>query len=438
MICIRLLAALACTLLLTNSCNRPSDCCDGPVYVKPAPLPPLVTISLIDRNGLSETISVPDRIKQYQTVNFLTSQPYQKVLRVFARNSCGDITAIVTTYHVNGQVKQYLEVVNNRAFGYYREWHENGTMKLETKIIGGSPDICPGSEKSWLFDEVSKVWNNCGVLEAEIPYCRGKLEGISIYYHPNGAIWKEECYKDGVLNGTANVYRESGTLLSKTEYIQGVKCGSAYRYWSEDKLAADEEYVNGQLTEAQYWDPCGETIGEIHGGEGWRAVFGKETLTELQQYHQGKPDGEVKVLAKNGRIIRTYHMKDGSKNGEEIEYRNLLLTAGPSTPKLSITWSNGVIQGPVKTWYENGKLESKREMSGNVKNGMLSAWYRDGSLMMIEEYDHDKLVKGEYFTRGDKFPVSTVNFGKGYATIYDADGVFIRKIVYHHGKPVEF
>ncbi len=434
----RLLAVFACTITFLTGCTRPQEFADShPDVVRPVnqvAMPPMTTISIIDRNGLSETISVPDRIKQYQNVNFLASQPYQKVLRVFARNECGDIAAIVTTYHPNGQIKQYLDIVNNRAFGYYREWHANGVLKLQTEIINGNPDIAPGTEKTWLFEGVSKVWNECGRLEAEIPYCRGELEGISIYYHPNGNIWKKEPYKAGKLHGTVTVYMETGTVLSETEYIQGVKCGSAFRYWNADQYAAEEQYVNGLLMEAQYWNLNGETAAEIHNGNGFRAIFGKETLSELQQYNQGKQEGQVKVLAKNGRLLRLYHVKNGLKNGEETEYR---LTAPIDMPKVMITWSNGIIQGPVRTWYDNGRMESQRDMSENVKNGMLSAWYRDGSVMMIEEYDHDKLVKGKYFGKGDKFPISTVSSGKGYATIFDPEGVFIRKIVYHRGKPVE-
>ncbi|MDB6080760.1 MAG: hypothetical protein JWO53_32, partial [Chlamydiia bacterium] len=42
---------------------------------------PLISVNVIDRNGLSETIGSKDRLKQYENINFLTSQSYQKVLR---------------------------------------------------------------------------------------------------------------------------------------------------------------------------------------------------------------------------------------------------------------------------------------------------------------------------------------------------------------------
>jgi antitoxin component YwqK of YwqJK toxin-antitoxin module len=89
----------------------------------------------------------------------------------------------------------------------------------------------------------------------------------------------------------------------------------------------------------------------------------------------------------------------------------------------------------VKTWYPTGVLESQKEMSNNAKNGVLTAWYRDGNLMMIEEYDNDKLMRGDYFRREERVPVSQVIEGKGITTIFDADGHFVQKISYLNGKP---
>jgi hypothetical protein len=56
-------------------------------------------------------------------------------------------------------------------------------------------------------------------------------------------------------------------------------------------------------------------------------------------------------------------------------------------------------------------------------------------MMMIEEYDQDKLVRGNYYPRGECYPITSVEDGNGTATIYDADGTFIRKIIYWHGQP---
>lgn len=89
----------------------------------------------------------------------------------------------------------------------------------------------------------------------------------------------------------------------------------------------------------------------------------------------------------------------------------------------------------VKSWYPTGIVESQKEMANNAKNGVLTAWYRDGSFMMIEEYDHDALVRGDYFKKEERSPASQVIDGKGIVTIFDADGHFVQKISYLNGKP---
>ena len=150
----------------------------------------ITSINIIDRNGLAETISTKDRLNHFQKTDFLTPQPYQKVMRVFARDKKGDIRSTMTSYHPNGQLKQYLEAVNNRALGTYREWHPNGQIKIDSHIIGGAADLNTQAEESWLFDELNQAWDDEGHLLAEIPYNKGELEGEAKYYHPNGQLWK--------------------------------------------------------------------------------------------------------------------------------------------------------------------------------------------------------------------------------------------------------
>ena len=76
-------------------------------------------------------------------------------------------------------------------------------------------------------------------------------------------------------------------------------------------------------------------------------------------------------------------------------------------------------------------------MSNNQKNGILTSWYEVGNLMMIESYDKDKLVKGDYFQNGNKIPISEVIAGHGIATLFDPTGKFLRKISYYSGRPLE-
>lgn len=423
------LAFILCLLLLTFTGAKKTKAC------KPRLLP-LTSIHIVDRNGFTETISNKERLNQYQNVDFLSSQPYQKVLRIYARDSLGNLRSVVNTYHENGNPKQFLEILNARAQGMYCEWHQNGTMSLKTTVIGGTPDVTAAAERSWLFDGPSQAWNEEGNQIAEILYSQGSLEGISTYFHTNGQVWKRIPYCKNQINGTIEIYRCNGEILQQTAFSNGLQDGPSIRYWDCDHIAAQEEYCCDKLENGRYMDRQGNLLAEVKNGSGFKAVFGKDHVQEMQEYVDGMMEGSIKVFNQEGRLKRTYHVKNGIKHGEEIEYYDRFFASdAPPQPKLSFYWYEGKIQGHVKTWYPNGSPESQKEMAANAKNGLLTAWYRDGNMMMIEEYDHGNLVRGDYFRREERTPVSQVVEGKGTVTIFDADGHFVQKIPYINGKP---
>ncbi len=394
----------------------------------------ITSINIIDRNGLAETISAKDRLNHFQKTDFLTPQPYQKVLRVFARDKKGDIRSTITSYHPNGQIKQCLDAVNNRALGAYREWHSNGQLKIDSLIIGGTADLNTQAEESWLFEGLNQAWDEEGHLLAQIPYNKGELEGEAKYYHPNEQLWKSCPYQKNVLHGTQKTFLQEGALLQTVEYVNGCKEGLSIRHWTPLMIAYQETYQNGKLMESQYFDREGKCVAEIHEGKGFRAIFGKKQLQALQEFREGIQEGVVKIFDENLTLLRTFSVRHEEKEGEEIDY---FPSRFNTLPRLLMTWQNGILQGPVKTWYENGNLESQREMSQNKKNGLSTAWYENGSLMLAEEYENDTLLKGEYFRLGETIPISKVERGKGIATLFTADGTFSRKIYYQEGRPLD-
>jgi len=398
--------------------------------------PTLSSINIIDRNGLSETISSQERLQQYTNVDFLSPQSYQKVLRVFNRDQQGDIRSFITSYYPNGFPKQYLEVVNSRAYGAYKEWHSDGVQKIDATVIGGKADIVEGAERTWLFDGCCTVWDENNKLQAMIHYSSSELEGVSIYYHSNGLIWKNIPYHKNRIDGLMEIFQEDGSLLQSMYYQNGQKEGTAIRYWSKDKIASEENYCEGFLASGRYYDLAGECIAQIDDGNGTRAIFSKNCVSEFQEYHNGILDGKVVVFDKYKRTTKYYHIKNGFKRGEEMIFYDAPRLKKNLVPKISMNWFDGKLQGAVKTWYENGQPESQKEMNNNRKSGHSTIWYDDGSLMMIEEYNQDKLVKGEYFMKGEKISVSDVFDGNGTATIFAPNGSFQRKIIYHEGKPL--
>lgn len=392
--------------------------------------PQLAIVNIIDQNDMNETISSPERLKQYESVDFLKCQPYKKVMRVFKRDACGDIAAFITSYHPNGQPWQYVEVINGRVYGLYQEWTATGVMRISAHVIGGEADLTPSAQKTWLFEGLCTVWNDDGQKIAELPYEKGLLEGECLYFHPTGGLWKQIPCCQGKREGMQLIYLESGALLSTTPYINDLPSGPAQKFWLDGSIAADEVFQDGKLISGTYFDPQGKTISQIINGNGKRVLFGKESVSSIQAFVNGYPEGKVENYTAQGRLASYYHQKEGLKHGEEVQ-----VYPGTLNPKILITWNKGKIQGLVKTWYVDGQPESQREMSENKKNGLLTAWYADGSLMMIEDYDQDRLLKGEYYRRGEKMPITEVIRGNGTATLFDADGTLLRRVSYLNGSP---
>ncbi len=395
----------------------------------------LVLLQIQDRNGLSETIGDQDKLASYAQTDFLSTQPYKKVLRLYKAE--GKNSSVITAYHPNGTIWQLLEAKEMRAFGAYREWFPNGTQKIEATVIGGTADLIPEAQETWLFDGVSKVWNEKGTLVATVPYEKGDLSGTSISYYPSGALDKEIPYAQDLIDGEERAFWENGQIKSKTMFRDSVRNGVSLGFWENGTLSWEEDYAQGSLIRGTYWSLDHELISEVLKGSGFKAIFDRTHVCKLEEIQNGSPEGVVKCFDSFNQLQSIYHVKNGKKQGEEIEYFPPQDEEQRPLPKISLYWDQDTIHGTVKTWYENGQLQSQREIYKNKKAGTSCAWYRNGSLMLLEEYENDQLDRGQYYRRGQSSPVSAIKGGNGLATLYDGDGFFLDKVNYLKGKPVD-
>ncbi len=393
----------------------------------------LVSVQVLDRNGFSETFSGLDRLKNFEKSNFLAPQPYQKVIRVYGKSSKGKTSFKINTYHLNGHPKQYLEVENGRAHGKFFEWHPNGQLKIDAVVIEGTPDLSEMAQMTWVFDQTSFVYNEMGNLIGKIGYEKGFLQGPSLYFYPNGTIFKEVPYDKDKIEGDVEIFDPSGYCVEKIGYINGEKEGTAIAYWKPDQLKYNEEYRKGALMEAKYFNPLGEIVGKIDQGSGVQAVFEDGFLLSLIDYQSGFIKGRVQNFDHEGNLISLFHIDNNMKHGDEWEYYPP--KEGALQPKLYLQWHEDTIQGIVKTWHKNGVIESQREIRDNKKHGLSFAWSNEEELLLVEEYENDRLIKGSYFKKGEKNPISKVENGKGVVTFFDEQGRALKKVIYEKGEP---
>lgn len=390
----------------------------------------LTSIQILDRNGFKETISTKDRLALYEKTNFSHVQPYEKVVRVYTKDQEGKTPSKINTYHENGQLWQYLEVVNGRASGSYREWHPNGKLRLDVMVMEGMADLSEEAQTNWVFDGLSRVWDEQGNILAEIHYDKGLLQGNALYYHPNGKIHRIIPYEKGRIQGELLLYDDNGQVIGKSVYQKGKKEGLLFFKGDQNIPPYSEWYVHDLLTNASYHDLSGKIVAEIKDGKGRKAFFAKGLLESLHEYQNGVPEGAVIFFDEKGEIKNSFSLKNGLKHGEEWIYY------GAANPKLQLNWYEDEIHGICRSYYLDGTLESEREIYGNKKHGVSSAWYQDGSLMLIEEYENDELREGIYMKKGIPEPVSRVERGEGIVTLYDCNGHFLKRIPLEKGRPV--
>ncbi len=384
----------------------------------------LARVTLVNRNGISETTSSTERLKLFEKTDFRSPQPYKKVQRMFHRNKDGVIKTHLTSYHKNGQLKQALELENNRAKGLYEEFHSNGNRKLLAHILEGEGDLSDDAMPTWIFDEECQAWDSNGNLTANFSYKKGSLEGPSQTFYSNGTLETTSNYHHGLIEGYFSSYSQEGKAIAFFPYQAGERHGKSIYNNSADI----EIFDKGKLLTAEYYDKDQHLKASVKGGQGQQATFIEGRLVKLQEVQNGELNGRVEHFDSEGKLTHSFSIDNGLMHGEE-----LVFFPQSTQVQMSIPWEKNNIQGEYKTWYLNGVKESQREVSFNKNNGLYTAWYEDGSVMLIEEYDNNILLKGRYFKAKQSFAVSAVNEGSGVATFFSPQGNYLKRCTYLDG-----
>jgi antitoxin component YwqK of YwqJK toxin-antitoxin module len=396
----------------------------------------LSSIQIEDKNGIHETVSIKQRLKSFDQINFLAPQPYEKVIRIYKRKGDEAHLSKITSYHPNGHIHEYLEAKNGRAFGEFRSWHEKGTLSMVAHVIEGAGDLSPDAKTTWVFDGVAKVFDDQENVIALISYEKGKLQGTATYFYPTGTVKQTIPYEKDRKEGLVESFNDKGQKVGQEFYHLDQKEGDAFLIEIGGN-SYKESYKRGKLIEGEYLSKEGSIIAEIHEGFGMRAIFADGLLKRKEQYEAGVQNGAIEIFSPEGDLLSRYHVKEGMKHGEEqLFYPKTSKNKGEHL-KLSLGWMKDEVHGKVITWYENGGKESEREFSHNLKEGLAIGWYIDGAVMLVEEYEQDKLIKGKYFKRGESVPISQVIQGSGLVTLFDEEGNIMKKISYKNGAVVD-
>lgn len=393
----------------------------------PQKLSYLAGIQITDRNGFTETITTPQEVKKYENEDYFSPQPYERVILTI-QSSKETTPSKIFTYHPNGNIKEFLESINFQAKGTYKKFFSSGQIEIEAQLVGGVGDLTEEAKKTWIFHGKSQVYSKQGVLLACMGYSNGLLEGESKFFWDSGQLKESSIYTFGKKNGVYTSYYENKQPKLIGFYKNGHKEGLFSHYSPSGTLVSKEEHFNQRLINASYYD-SDTLVSSVINGSGKKIVFSSEGLTELFPYTNGKINGVARQFSKEKFLLKSCDYLEGVKHGKE-----LFFLPNSKTPYMSISWDNNTLNGPVSTYFPDGKVQSIFSIKNKLKDGSFKNWSTSGFLMFHEEYTNGLLNTGKYFKSGVNTPVSEIKNGKGTALFFDEQGSLLAKENYEQGE----
>lgn len=116
-----------------------------------------------------------------------------------------------TAFFPNGQIKHEKLFLDDKPYGTWKFFFENGRLQEE----------CNYNEKGLLIG-IYRKWYPSGNLLTEITFKNDLHHGIVREWYENGNISYEANYEEGEIKGTARKWTEKGTMLVEKFYY-GIK-----------------------------------------------------------------------------------------------------------------------------------------------------------------------------------------------------------------------
>jgi len=320
-------------------------------------------------------------------------------------------------YYSNGKKSSEGTMKNGKPDGYWITYYENGMIKSE------------GNRKNYELDSIWKFYNSAGKKTMEIAYKQGKKNGIrktfdenetieenftedikqgyTFYYFPEGMIKQKIYFKDGLEDGTSFEYDKKGILNTLTVYKKGFVVSkdniNRFDYNGLKRGLWKEFYENGMVkNECTYLDGKKNGFMKEYSKEGNLSKIEKYINDEKQldapelknyelkydyypngkvkvagSYYNNKAEGIRREYSQDGKIEKSYVLKDGKVTG------------------MGIIDENGWKQGKWKEYYDDGSLKQEGVYLNTRKTGEWKFYYPGAGTLLEQTGTYDKNGKPE-------------------------------------------
>lgn len=333
----------------------------------------------------------------------------------------GELEGVYESYFkVGNKILEYnIPYKKGLIEGESIEYYADGNIYAKANYIGGKIN---GVEKKYHFNKQ---------LASEINYLNGKLNGSYKLYHTNGQLSEEGQSLEGFYDGNWKLYYSNGTLKSEFTYKKGKLTGLYKFYDADGKLYYEHTYRKGNIVAYKFYNKKGEVVKEVKkkGGEFYYeglSPIGNKTSEGLYDISGGKK-GDWKFYSDNGVLTGKGNYIDGKTTGDYFHYYN-------NGSKQSITpYKDDVIEGYYSGYHLNGKLSVQGWYKEGLEHGEWRYYYLDGTVQSINFFHKGKLHGTQEYFGGDGRLVSKskMNFGELVSEIkFDANESSFEQINY--------
>ncbi|HEY2580518.1 MAG TPA: hypothetical protein VGI43_01850 [Mucilaginibacter sp.] len=360
-------------------------------------------------------------------------------------------------YFENGQVSDAYTAkkgkIDGEAIFYYKDgkilskyMYDNGIIKSAKYFDQSGHELSSAEMKGDGVNVIS--YSADGVKKACSHYDKkGTVDGADTLFYPSGKLYQVNGYKSGSLNGNSVTYHLNAKKKFEINYTDGKEDGYYTSFYANGQTEVEGWIKDGQYQgEWAYYDEKGNLTsksyyldGELDGYKEDYNPNGKKTLE--QKYHRGWLE-ELTQYDTTGNIIAVDSFPKASGKYTLIYPKGQIMTQG--------NYVNGDFNGPFKTYYFDGSVESSlfyrnglmdsiytsyyyggvKSADGQYKQGNKTGTWKyyneDGKIYTSAQYSND-LLNGEktyYFPSGNKDFVSLFKDDQldGIEKIYDPEG----------------
>jgi antitoxin component YwqK of YwqJK toxin-antitoxin module len=161
-----------------------------------------------------------------------------------------------------------------------------------------------------------------GKPKLEAHYKEGKLHGLFRRWHENGQLAAEEEYQNGKWEGRRAAWWENGQVQFDWRYQEGKLCEGVWKsyhangaFWTSYKMGIGGKFPdqfqvyyhdNGQVQRRGWWK------NEKQEGK-WEHFHPDGTRSEVRHYREGLADGWITKWDENGKLISREEWSKGKR-----------------------------------------------------------------------------------------------------------------------------